>query len=286
MPDQNRIYRFGNFEVDEQAGELRRRGIRVKMNAQPFQVMLLMLAKPGELISREEIQKALWPEGTFVDFDHGLNSAVNKIREALGDSAASPRFVETLARKGYRFIAPVEVDGAPKALKFASATSLEVPVEPAALSKGDESVKILSSKEEMPSVSAKTARTLFLLIQLMYLGFYVAALARVEKLEERLSNIFTLASSVELILIVTAAVLIAVRLYLISGAAFDAPGFPSKLLKLFPLLLILDLVWAMSPFLLLPEIGFGLAMAACAALVYAPFAQRSLGLMMSQKLLK
>src|SRR5580658_8706745 len=103
-----RRYRFGAFEVDAHTGELRRQGVRIKLNAQPFQVLLLLLARPGELLTREEISRELWPDGTFVDYEHGVNSAVNRIREALSDTAAAPRFIETLARRGYRFIAPVE----------------------------------------------------------------------------------------------------------------------------------------------------------------------------------
>ena len=102
------LYRFGIFEVDAATGELRRQGLRVKLNTQPLQLLLMLLDRPGELVTREEIERALWPDGTFVDFEHGVNSAVNRIREALGDSAANPRFLETLARRGYRFIAPVE----------------------------------------------------------------------------------------------------------------------------------------------------------------------------------
>src|SRR5580704_3292880 len=101
-------YRFGVFDADTATGELRRQGMRVKLNAQPFQVLCMLLERPGELLTREEISSELWPEGTFVDFDHGVNSAVNRIREALGDTAGSPRFIETLARRGYRFLAPVE----------------------------------------------------------------------------------------------------------------------------------------------------------------------------------
>src|ERR1700685_3405924 len=101
-------YRFGVFEADTATGELRRQGMRVKLNTQPFQVLCMLLERPGELLTREEISRELWPDGTFVDFDHGVNSAVNRIREALGDTAGSPRFVETLARRGYRFVAPVE----------------------------------------------------------------------------------------------------------------------------------------------------------------------------------
>jgi TolB-like protein/DNA-binding winged helix-turn-helix (wHTH) protein/Tfp pilus assembly protein PilF len=102
-------HRFGVFELDIRAGELRKHGLRVRLQEQPFQILAMLLEHPGEVVTREELQKKLWPADTFVDFDHGLNKAVSKIREALGDSAESPRFVETVARRGYRFLADVKV---------------------------------------------------------------------------------------------------------------------------------------------------------------------------------
>ncbi len=102
-----RLVRFGTFEVDLAAGELRKSGVKQKLTGQPFQVLAILLERPGEVVTREELQKRLWPD-TFVDVDHNLNTAINKIREVLGDSAESPRFVETLPRRGYRFVAPVE----------------------------------------------------------------------------------------------------------------------------------------------------------------------------------
>jgi len=101
------VVRFATFEVDLRAGEVRKGGLRLKLGGQPFQVLAILLARPGELVTREELQKRLWAD-TFVDVDHNLNTAINKIREILGDSAENPRFVETLARRGYRFIAPVD----------------------------------------------------------------------------------------------------------------------------------------------------------------------------------
>jgi Tol biopolymer transport system component/DNA-binding winged helix-turn-helix (wHTH) protein len=100
--------RFGNFEVDLQAGELRRQGLKVKLQEQPFQVLLMLLDRPGEVVTREELRKQLWSADTFVDFEPGLNRAINKLREALADDADSPRFIETLPRRGYRFLGPVE----------------------------------------------------------------------------------------------------------------------------------------------------------------------------------
>src|ERR1700726_1149566 len=108
------LLRFGIFELDLRTGELRKNGLRVRLQQQPFQVLAMLLERPGEVISREELQKRLWPADTFVDFDHGLNKTINKIRDALSDSAESPRFVETIARRGYRFLAEVQVaDAAP-----------------------------------------------------------------------------------------------------------------------------------------------------------------------------
>jgi DNA-binding winged helix-turn-helix (wHTH) protein/TolB-like protein len=104
-----RTLRFGTFDLDARAGELRKHGVRVHLQDQPFQILLLLLDRPGELVTREEIRQKLWSADTFVDFDRNLNKAMNKLRLALGDSAESPRFVETLHRRGYRFIAPVQV---------------------------------------------------------------------------------------------------------------------------------------------------------------------------------
>ena len=102
------LFRFGIFEADLAARELRKNGLKIRLQDQPFQVLALLLENHGEVVTREELQQKLWPSDTFVDFDHSLNTAINKVREALGDSASSPRYVETLARRGYRFIAPVQ----------------------------------------------------------------------------------------------------------------------------------------------------------------------------------
>ena len=127
--------RFGAFEVDLRAGELRRKGLQVKLQEQPFQVLAMLLEQAGGVVPREELHKKLWPADTTVDFDHGLNKAINKIRKALGDSAENPRFVETVARRGYRFIADVRVvDGSPldrpePVIEDSPATDKQDPVE-------------------------------------------------------------------------------------------------------------------------------------------------------------
>ena len=104
-----RNVRFGVFEADMEAGELRKHGLRLKLSEQPFQILAMLVARPGEVVSREVLRERLWPSDTFVDFDHGLNNAVMRLREVLGDSSDHPRFIETLPRRGYRFIAPVEL---------------------------------------------------------------------------------------------------------------------------------------------------------------------------------
>src|SRR5262250_54919 len=102
-----RTRRFSVFELDLRAGELRRNGLKVKLQEQPFQVLALLLEKPGEVVTRDDLRQRLWPGDTFVDFDHSLNAAIRRLRDALGDSAENPTFVETVARRGYRFLAPV-----------------------------------------------------------------------------------------------------------------------------------------------------------------------------------
>lgn len=102
----SRVVRFGVFQVDLRSGELHKRGVRVRLQQQPFRVLEVLLERPGEVVLREELRQRLWQSDTWVDFDHGVNKAVNKLRQTLGDSADSPRFIETLAKRGYRFVAP------------------------------------------------------------------------------------------------------------------------------------------------------------------------------------
>ncbi|MGA9072454.1 MAG: winged helix-turn-helix domain-containing protein [Terracidiphilus sp.] len=267
-----RRFRFGVFEADAATGELRRQGLRVKLNAQPFQVLLMLLERPGVVLTREEISRALWPDGTFVDYEHGVNSAVNRIREALGDKASHPRFVETLARRGYRFVAPVERIGQPHDPPAAAVEP--APQEPELPLRRH----ILASPEELPEASYRVVRMFFILLQIMYLGFYIGALANLPEIEDLLAPLPRAALLVDL-LIVTAALLIPARAFVLSATLFHAPRFRGKFLKMWPLLLPLDVFWALSPFLLLHHINFGLALACMTLLVYSPFAQRSLVLM-------
>ncbi len=272
---QVRRYRFGVFEADGATGELRRQGVRIKLNAQPFQMLLMLLGRAGEVLTREEISRELWPDGTFVDYEHGVNSAVNRIREALGDTASNPRFVETLARRGYRFVAPVERIGE----QVAEVAETPVALEEQRTEAGNGILGgILAGAEDFPKTSHATVRTLFLLLQVMYVAFYVGALANLAEIEDLLS-VLPRATEIHMGMIVTAGVLIPVRAFVISMVIFRAPRARAKFLTLWPLLLVLDVVWSLAPFLLLHHMSFGLALACTGLLVYSPFAQRSLMLM-------
>jgi TolB-like protein/DNA-binding winged helix-turn-helix (wHTH) protein/Flp pilus assembly protein TadD len=151
MPEAHHLsdrLRFGVFEVDLRAGELRKHGLQVRLQQQPFEVLAMLLDHPGEIVTREQLQKKLWPADTFVDFDHGLNKAINKIRDALSDSAESPRFVETVARRGYRFLAEVRAVDTTPVLRPES--RIEAPSEakdygPASLAEGSGSPKRLAT---------------------------------------------------------------------------------------------------------------------------------------------
>src|SRR6267142_4641141 len=109
-----RVLRFDTFELDLRAGELHKHGVKLRLQGQPVQLLAILLQSAGNLVTREELRSQLWPADTFVDFDHSLHNAIGRIRETLGDSAEMPRYIETLPRRGYRFIAPVEEVQAPR----------------------------------------------------------------------------------------------------------------------------------------------------------------------------
>jgi cholera toxin transcriptional activator len=284
-----RVFCFGAFEVNEAAGELRKHGIRIKLHSQPFQVLLMLVQRPGELVTREEMRQRLWGDDTIVDFDHGLNTAVNKLREALGDAAAQPRHVETVPGKGYRFIAPVAL-AAPLATGAVHTVldSLASTPTVADIKTTDEAAErsprvLLTAPHDLPTASRVLVRTLLLLTQAMYLGFYLGGLANIPEIEEIFADARLFSPAIlATLLVTTAVVLIPVRLYLFTAVAFDFQQLPAKFRRLFPVLLSLDLLWALSPFLLIHHISVGLALGMTAALVYMPFAQRSLILMYSR----
>lgn len=274
------VFRFGLFELDGGSGELRKDGVaRPRVQGQPLEVLLQLLARPGDVVTREELRLQLWPSDTYVDYDHSLNTAVNKLREALSDSADNPRFIQTIPRRGYRFIANVDVltnggtkspDGEPK-------------TDPGAETLPEDSSKkhnfALSDPTDLPDAPRGVVQILFSLIQVMYLSFYVISLARLHWVEPFLSQAISHPKGLFVVILITALVGIPVRLYLLSAALFGYRGLPVKFLRLFPFVVPLDELWALAPFLLVDSIGVGLALAATAALLYLPFSQRSLMLM-------
>jgi cholera toxin transcriptional activator len=282
-PNQNRLFRFGIYELDGGTGELRKDGkSRPRVQGQPLEVLLHLLAHPGEVVTREDLRQRLWPADTFVDYDHSLNTAVNKLREALSDSAENARFIQTIPRRGYRFIAPVEVvqDGVSGS---AGGEKGDYRAEPSASVSTGKRNFVLSDAQDLPVASRGVVRLLFSLIQVMYLCFYILSLANLHRVEPLLSQVVEHPMWLFVLLLVTALVGIPVRLYLLTAACFGYRGLPGKFLCLFPFLLPLDEVWALAPFLLVNEIRVGLALAATAALLYVPFSQRSLLLMGDSK---
>ena len=278
-PNQNRVFRFGLYELDADSGELRKDGkTRPRLQGQPLEVLLHLLDRPGELVTREELRQRLWPADTFVDYDHSLNTAVNKVREALNDSADNPRFIQTIPRRGYRFIAtiePADVAADSQIQKGNPTPSVQQAADP----QKEIRAGLLSDPRELPAASRGVVRLLFSLIQVMYLSFYISSLVSLHETERALEQMPEYQRGLFTIIIVTALVGIPVRLYLLSGAAFGYRGLTRRFLSLFPFLFPLDELWALSPFLIVEYIGTGLALAATAALLYLPFSQRSLLLM-------
>jgi cholera toxin transcriptional activator len=252
----NGIARFGVFEADLDARELRKQGQRLRLQDQPFAVLAILLERSGSVISREELRQKLWPADTFVDFDHSLNTAVNKIRETLGDSASSPRFVETIARRGYRFLGEIQ-------WQAHTTASTSMPAHDRA------------SVEDLPTARRGLTRSLFALIQIMYLVFYIEALFHWHGVD-KVSWADAGSPLILILVLVTAGIGIPVRFYLLAAAGFDHALLGEKFRKIFLLLFALDELWAIAPFLILERIGFGPAFAATAALLYVPFAERTL----------
>jgi DNA-binding winged helix-turn-helix (wHTH) protein len=232
-------------------------------------VLALLLERAGDVVTREELRQKLWPADTFVDFDHSLNTAVNKLRETLGDSASSPRYIETLARRGYRFIAPVQSH-----VGTAAPGSL-----PRAKSRGpaERSSAALHPDLEVPIPRRGLTRGLFALAQLMYLIFYVVALFRIHAVQGIADSFLPgwRAAALPGAVMVTAGVGIPLRCYLLSAVGFDHQRLGEKFQQMFPFILALDQLWAVAPFLLVLKIGLGAAFAASAALLYVPFSERT-----------
>jgi cholera toxin transcriptional activator len=253
-----RRFQFGLYELDTAARELRKNGNKVRLQEQPLQVLISLLERPQEVVTREELRQRLWPSDTFVDFDHSLNTTIAKLRDALDDTASNPRFIETLPKRGYRFVAPVSTDN--PGIK-AEATAAEP--EP--------------HLEHIPLPPRAITRALYGLLQVMYLIFYCVALWGLDDAGVRAEVTWHIAAPlIETAILITGVLGVPLRLYNLAATAFDYRLFGNKYRVLFPLLLVLDFIWALAPLLLVHKIGLGLAIAACAALFYSPFSQRML----------
>lgn len=282
MPYPNSFFRFGVFELDGRTGEMRKNGrAGPRLVGQPLELLLHLLERPGELVTREELRQRLWPADTFVDYDHSLNAAVNKLREALGDTADNPRFIQTIPRRGYRFIAPVELDetAPPAVAAIPNRATLAAATAAADLQEAKETSRLLSDPQELPAIPHGYSRALFALLQAMYLSFYVLAMANLSGVDAALGRLLPHPLWFFVLVIVAACVGIPVRLYLLVAAAFGYRGLAGRFQRMFPVLFPFDELWSLSPFLIVDRIGWGLALAATASLVFLPFSQRSVLLM-------
>jgi DNA-binding winged helix-turn-helix (wHTH) protein len=297
-PHQQARIRFESFDLDLETRELRKDGRPVKLQDQPGKLLVLLACRPGELVTRGEIEKALWGDDEFVEFEHAVNTAIRKVREALGDDVERPRFIETLPRKGYRFIAAVETSAATESHNrnatetvqglrkngpsgnngvTATAAPPEEASEIATSYPAGSKIATPAAADTDFSLPRAVARWLFLAVQFGYLAMYGVALYRAEAIEEVLASAPAgLAAIVGPLVLIVALCGIAVRLYLLSSVGLHHPAAGAKFRRLFPALFILDILWAMSPLLLLQAIGYGLALGAMAPLAYLPFSQRTL----------
>ena len=275
--------RFDSFELDLETGELSKNGRHLRLQDQPARLLVLLARHAGKLVTRAEIREELWGEDQFVEFDHAINTAVKKIRTALDDDVEDPRLLETLPRKGYRFIGSVE-HVSPNALADTGPSvdpvaGEQIEDQPRAGSNLGPPLTLMGSGEaETAVLSAGVARVLFIVIQVGYLVLYCSTLYYIERLGGIFSEFFevTVPNQILSLIVITAMCGIAVRLYLVSSVGLAHPTAGRQFQRLFPALLFLDSLWAASPLLAGLSIGIGLALAATAGLAYLPFSQRTL----------
>ena len=253
---QDKRIRFDAFEFDPSTGELQKDGLSIRLQGQPARLLGLLASRPGQVVTRAEIQKALWPDGRFVEFEHAINTAVKKVREALSDDPESPKFIETIPKLGYRFTAAVQ----------------ETSTSPAG-----EQPNPSTPSSDFSIPHPRLSRFLFLLIQAGYLAIYCAALYYMPLLESSLARVGFVPVSITFPgILVLAMCGIAVRLYLVTAVGWRHPAAGAKFLHIFPLILVLDALWSASPLLASERVGSGVALAGVAGMAYLPFAQRTL----------
>lgn len=252
---------FDVFKFDLSTGELHKNGRCIRLQGQPSRLLALLLSRPKELVSRSEIQNALWPDGRFVEFEHAINTAMKKVREALEDDPDHPRFIETIPKQGYRFLQDVAIPEKPPESGLAQ------------------------SEQSTPNTSVgafalphpRLCRFLFLMIQVGYLAIYCGALYFMPELEEVLTSAGFVPVRITFPAILILAMCgIAIRLYLLSAVGWRHPAARAAFLRMFPLVFVLDACWAASPLLATRVLGAGIALAGVAGMAYLPFAQRTL----------
>jgi len=241
--------RFDTFELDLKTGELHKQSRRVRLQDQPARLLILLASHPGELVTREEIHRTLWEDGEFVEFEHAVNTAVRKIRSALDDDPDSPRIIETLPRKGYRFIAAVEFIAPAEAIEpiVVSPVTVEELPQPA----------MEPATDFILPVSASGSRALFLLAQIPYVVTYLVVLYHWYDLEVALRRTFAfIPIGVSLPALQVLALLgFTIRVYLISLVGWGHSDAGPRFRKLFPWLLPLDALWAATPLLAEHSLG-------------------------------
>ena len=263
------VVRFEMFELDLRALELRKSGHKIHLPLQPARLLALLVTHPGELVTRDEIEKQLWPDH-IVDFEHAINDAIKKIRRALIDDAEKPKYVETLHGRGYRFIATLEEQ--PEPTKPPSPVPAPDPVPPP--TPPVPPVNPVTPSPFVLPIPTWLCRGLFVAIQLGYLALYSAVLHYPDGVEQGLIALGLTRVTLPMV-VVLAMCSIAVRIYLLSAVGWQHPAAGANFRRLFPILIVLDGLWAASP-LLVEGVDLGVVLAGVAGLAYVPFAQRTL----------
>jgi cholera toxin transcriptional activator len=252
------LLRFERFELDLTTGELHKEGTRVPLQEQPTRLLAFLANRPGELVTREEIHRELWKDGEFVEFEHGVNTAIHKIRVALEDTSESPRIIQTIPRKGYKFIAE---------LVRTEITTTQPVDRPVSKSKG----------EFVLPLSLGVSRALFLLAQVPYVASYLAAFYNIDSLDRALQRTFDFIPVEYSLpgLLVLALLGLTVRVYLIGLVGWGHTEAGPRYRRLFPYLLPLDALWAATP-LLVQRAGPLVSLAGLILMAWLIFGQRTL----------
>ena len=262
------IIKFEEFELDKGRYELRRRGHPVKLEKVPMELLILLAEREGRLVTREEIIQRIWGDNVFVDTRQGINTAIRKIRLALRDDPEEPRILQTVVGKGYRLAAPLAfVEGQPEPKPNCSAETAEVQAGAGKSSaRAQPPIHIARPSVMRPS----TMRVLLLLIEFGYLIFYAASFIWFSGIQR-----MGLPAVVPWLVLLVALVGSAFRIYMISAIAADFSGKERLFHQMFPGILVLDAMWAASPLLLFPKLGY-LTLLFVAGLAFLPFTQRTL----------